>query len=80
MQKQMTMTKDYSNLFKERKWKLAFAGMPLNIPKAIQLESANDLNIIRVRASEFSKESDRTVSVSADYDLKQAIVTVKLKK
>ena len=74
------MKESYIDLFRERKWKAAFAAMPLNIPKAINLESANDLNIIRVRACEFSKGSDRTVSVSADYDLKQAIVTVKLKK
>ena len=72
--------KEYIDLFAERKWKAAFAAMPLNIPKAITLDSANDLNIIRVRACEFSKESDRIVSVSADYDLKQAIITAKLKK
>ena len=73
------MKQNYIDLFAERKWKAAFAAMPLNIPKAITVGSANDLNIVRVRASEFSRETDKSVSVSVDYDLKQAIVTVKKK-
>lgn len=74
------MKQNYIDLFAERKWKAAFAAMPLNIPKVITLGSANDINIVRSRAGEFTRETDKTVSVSADFDLKQVIVTVKLKK
>jgi len=73
------MKQDYIDLFAERKWKAAFAAMPLNIPKAITVGSANDLNIIRSRASEYNKEGDRSVSVSVDFDAKQAIITVRRK-
>ncbi len=73
----MNMKKEYFDLFAERKWKLAFDAMPLNIPKAVSVESLSDLPIIRVRASEFNKENDaKRVSVSVDYVSKQAIVKV----
>lgn len=71
------MTREYVDLFKERKWKRALDAMPLNIPKAVQVENAGDLLILRTRASEFSKESeDKKVSVNIDLDEKTAIVTV----
>ena len=71
------MKKEYIDLFADRKWKLAFDAMPLNIPKVVSVESVGDLPTIRVRASEFSKESEtKRVSVSLDYDNKQAIITV----
>ena len=73
------MKNEYIDLFKERKWKEALAAMPLNMPKVITLESVNDLMILRVRASEYGKENDRKVSVNADFDEKQAIVTVSKK-
>lgn len=73
----MTMKKEYIELFAERKWKLAFDAMPLNIPKVVHVDALSDLPTIRVRASEFTKESaTKRVSVSIDYDNKQAIITV----
>lgn len=68
--------KEYQELFKERKWKLALDAMPLNIPKVVPVENAGDLLILRARASEFSRVSDKRVSVSIDFEGKQAIVTV----
>ena len=71
------MTKDYAALFAERKWKDAFDAMPLNIQKAVRVQSASDLPIIRVRASDFNKESEtKRVSVSVDYDACIAMVKV----
>lgn len=70
------MTKEYIELFKERKWKLALDAMPLNIPKVVDVETPNDLLILRARASEFSKEGDKKASVSIDLEEKRAIVTV----
>ena len=69
----------YVELFKARKWKDAFAAMPLNSPKPVVLESPKDIFILRTRASEFTRESDRVVSVSIDFDSNSAIVTVKKK-
>ena len=75
------MKNDYIQLFNERKWKDAFGRMPMNIPKIVEVQSLSDLQTIRVRASEYTKESaDRRVSVSLDYDKKLAIVTVTKKK
>jgi hypothetical protein len=71
------MKTEYIELFAERKWKRAFDAMPLNIPKVVHVNSLSDLPTIRVRASEFTKDSEtKRVSVSLDYDNKQAIVTV----
>ena len=71
------MKNDYVTLFAERKWKDAFARMPLNIPKIVEVQSLSDLQTIRVRASEYTKESEgRKVSVSLDFDKRVAIVTV----
>jgi hypothetical protein len=71
------MKNEFVNLFADRKWKLAFDAMPLNIPKVVSVESCGDLLTMRVRASEFNKENEtKRVSVSLDFDGKQAIVTV----
>lgn len=71
------MKNEFVNLFADRKWKLAFDAMPLNIPKVVSVESRGDLLTMRVRASEFNKENEtKRVSVSLDFDGKQAIVTV----
>ena len=70
------MKKEYIDLFKERKWKLALDAMPMNIPKVVVVENAGDLLTLRARASEYAKESGKKVSVSIDFDAKQAIVTV----
>lgn len=62
------MKKDYVTLFNERKWKDAFEAMPLSAQKAVKV-SPGDVQTIRVRASEFNKESEtRRISVSVDYD------------
>ncbi|MBR6305739.1 MAG: hypothetical protein IKR38_03030 [Bacteroidales bacterium] len=72
------MKKDYVTLFNERKWKDAFEAMPLNVQKAVKV-SPGDVQTIRVRASEFNKESEtRRVSVSVDYS--ESIVMVKVMK
>ena len=70
---------EYQELFKERKWKKALDAMPLNVPKAIYVEDARDLLILRSRASEFGKDGDKRASVSIDFENKQAIVTVSKK-
>lgn len=72
------MKKDYVTLFNERKWKDAFEAMPLSAKKAVKV-SPGDVQTIRVRASEFNKESEtRRVSVSVDYS--ESIVMVKVTK
>ena len=68
--------KEYQELFKERKWKLALDAMPLNIPKVVVVDNAGDLLTLRSRASEFSRCGDKKASVSIDFEAKQAIVTV----
>lgn len=72
------MKKDYVTLFNERKWKDAFEAMPLSAQKAVRV-SPGDVQTIRVRASEFNKESEtRRVSVSVDYN--EGIVMVKVSR
>jgi len=72
------MKKDYVTLFNERKWKDAFEAMPLTAQKAVKV-SPGDVQTIRVRASEFNKESEtRRVSISVDYA--ESIVMVKVSK
>ena len=70
------MTKEYIDLFKERKWKLALDAMPLNIPKVVRVKNVGDLLILRARASEFGKDGSKKASVNIDFEKKQAIVTV----
>lgn len=71
------MEKDYVTLFAERKWKDAFDALPLNIQKAVRVQSPGDLPTIRVRASEFNKESEsKRVSVSVDYNEGVAMIKV----
>lgn len=72
----MNTKNEYQELFRARKWKLALDAMPLNMPKAVPVENANDLLILRARASDFSRSGNKKVSVSLDFDEKQAIVTV----
>lgn len=74
------MTKEYIELFKERKWKRALDAMPLNIPKVVPVDNAGDLLTLRVRASEFSRGGNKQASVSIDFEAKQAIVTVTKKQ
>ena len=74
------MTKEYIELFKERKWKRALDAMPLNIPKVVSVDNAGDLLTLRVRASEFSRVGNKQASVSIDFEAKQAIVTVTKKQ
>jgi hypothetical protein len=74
------MKNEYIELFKERKWKKALDAMPLNIPKVVVVENVGDLLTLRTRASEFSKEGNKQVSVNLDFEAKQAIVTVTKKQ
>ena len=69
------MGKDYVTLFEQRKWKDAFASMPIGIQKAIKVQSPSDFQTIRVRASEFNKVSEaKRVSISVDYDENIAMI------
>ena len=71
------MKDEYQDLFKTRKWKLALSFLPLDTPTTIRVKKVGDLMTLRVRASEFSKESeDRKVSVNVDYESKSATITV----
>ena len=78
------MTKEYIELFKERKWKEALDAMPVGGPRIVPVSSARDLQILRVRASEFNKDSDKVVSIAVDYDWdatkEHVIVTVTKKQ
>lgn len=78
------MQANYIDLFKERKWKDALDAMPVGVPRIVPVASARELQILRVRASDFNKESkDKTASVSVDYDYdtdkEHVIVTISKK-
>jgi hypothetical protein len=62
------MKNEYLELFKERKWKEALDAMPLGSPKIVPISSTRDLQILRVRASEFNKETEKVASIAVDYD------------
>lgn len=62
------MKANYIDLFKERKWKEALDAMPVGAPRIVPIDSARDLQILRVRASEFNRDSEKTASVTVDYD------------
>ena len=68
--------KEYVTFFKERKWKLALDAMPLNTPRAVSVETPNDLLTLRARASEYGRDRGKKVSVRLDFDNLTAIVTV----
>lgn len=71
------MTRDYQELFKTRKWKLALSFLPLDTPITIKVKNVGDLLTLRSRASDFSKESeDRRASVSLDLEKREATITV----
>ncbi len=71
------MMKDYQELFKTRKWKMALSFLPLDTPTKIKVKNVGDLLTLRSRASDFSKESeDRRASVSLDLEKKEATITV----
>ena len=75
------MMKDYQELFKTRKWKMALSFLPLDTPTTIKVKNVGDLLTLRSRASDFSMESeDRRASVSLDLDKKEATITITSKK
>jgi len=78
------MKASYIDLFKERKWKEALDAMPVGGPRIVPVNSARDLQILRVRASEFNKDSEKFASVSVDYewdhDKEHVIITVTKKQ
>jgi len=61
------MKEDYIELFKQRKWKEALDSIPVGRSRIIPVETARDLQTLRVRASEFNRDSDKTASISVDY-------------
>lgn len=66
---------------KARRWKEFLMAVPLDKPKGYHVENANDIYILRVRASQLSnaKECDRTFSITTDFDTRIVTVTSKLK-
>ena len=64
-------------LLKKRKWKNFLLALPLNKSKGYPFESANDLNTIRVRATQLNKDvaCERKFSVTIDFDTKVATIT-----
>lgn len=70
------MKEAYTELFKQRKWKLALSLLPLDTPTDVRIKGISDMLALRSRASEFTRESeDKRVSVSL-VDNKTARVTV----
>lgn len=77
----MKKTKNPSDLLKQRKWKEFLMSVPVGKPTGYNVENANDMYTLRVRASQLSssEDCDRTFSVTIDYDTKVVTVTAKLK-
>ena len=77
----MNKTNTTKDWLKKRKWKEFLLSVPLDKPMGYQVENANDLYIIRVRASQLSTSSDcdRVFSVTTDYETRIITVTAKLK-
>ena len=70
------MKNDYVTLFNERKWKEAFDALPLSASKIVKLDKPGDLQTIRVRASEFNRDSE-TKKIVINLDNSENAVTVK---
>lgn len=66
---------------RERNWKEFLMSLPIDKPKGYPFESANDLNTIRVRASQLNGDPEigRKFSVVIDFDTKVATITVSAK-
>ncbi len=77
----MNKTNTTKDWLKKRKWKEFLLSVPLDKPMGYQVENANDLYIIRVRASQLSTSSDcdRVFSVTTDYETRIITITAKLK-
>ena len=65
-------------LLQKRAWKKFLMAIPMNKSKGYPFESANDLNTIRVRATQLNKDvaCERKFSVTIDFDTKVATITV----
>lgn len=66
---------------KSRKWQKFLMAVPLNKPSGYHIDNANDIQVLRVRASQLSNadKCDRTFNVTVDYETKVVTVTAKLK-
>lgn len=64
-------------LLQKRKWKKFLLAIPLNKPKGYSFLDANDMNTIRVRATQLNKDTscERKFSVSLNLDTKIATIT-----
>ena len=74
MKKDKLTAEDYLN---QRNWKKFLLAIPLDKPKGYLFQDANDLNIIKVRASQLNADPtlDRIFSVKPDFNTKVATIT-----
>jgi len=78
MKKAKKRAEDY---LRERAWKSFLMAIPTDSAKGYPFESANDLNTIRVRATQLNSDAmcPRRFSVKIDFDTKVATITATLK-
>ena len=82
----MNYNKDYSaktaeEWLRDGKWTGFLMRVPLNKPKGYPCSNANDLQVIRVTASQLNNNPncDRSFVVVVDYDTKVVTITATLK-
>jgi len=65
------------DFLQKRAWKRFLMALPLGKTKGYPFQSANDLNTIRVRATQLNGDEacDRKFSVIVDFDTKVATIT-----
>ena len=65
------------DFLKSRKWKAFLMAIPTGKPKGYPFQNANDLNTIRVRATQLNTDPDcpRKFNVTIDFDDKVATIT-----
>ena len=78
MKKEQTKPEE---LLQKRKWKKFLLAIPLNKPKGYSFLDANDMNTVRVRATQLNKDAacERKFSVSLNLDTKIATITASIK-
>lgn len=62
---------------KKREWKKFLLALPVEKPRGYPFQSANDLNTIRVRATQLNTDAEcnRKFSVAINFDTKVATIT-----
>lgn len=74
MKKDQPKSEDYLT---KRAWKKFLMSLPIGKTKGYPFQSANDLNTIRVRATQLNSDDDcpKKFSVAIDFDTKIATIT-----